>query len=294
MDLIDSEPETKDSTHFLYYAGASIANFLATTSSNTALRWVTYPMQVIFKSAKPIAVMIIGLVICKRYPIQRYFFVVLIVIGVVVFKLFESKDGKPDESIKWVDGTNWEEIGGIGLLILSVSMDGILGNIQDRITHVYAPSFRQMMRSITLYGFIISGTVALVKGELYEVCKFAQVHPQILWHLTSITIAASIGQLFIFMMVSSFGSLACSITTTVRKFFSVVFSIIFFRNPSTPIQWVGAVLVFSALIADAFFGKRKCNTEPDDTDIEVGERHEKLMKTPETAEIAAKIVQQNV
>lgn len=58
-------------------------------------------------------------------------------------------------------------------------------------------------------------------------------------------------------MISSFGSLACSITTTVRKLFSVVFSIIFFGNPSTALQWLGAGLVFSGLFADAIFGKRK-------------------------------------
>lgn len=298
MDLI--KPEPKDATHFLYYICAAIANFTAMGSSNMALRYVTYPLQVIFKSAKPIAVMIIGLVICKRYTIQRYFFVLMIVVGVVVFKLFESKEGKSIKKDKSVDATNWEQMTGIGLLILSLSMDGALGAIQDRIKDIYTPSSRQMMLSMTCYATIIAGSIALVKGELYEVYHFAQEHPNLLWHLASYGIVASIGQLFIFIMVSSFGSLACSVTTTVRKFFSVVFSIIFFQNPSTPVQWIGAVLVFSALLADAFFGRRKRNTEQRETDIEVAETGEKLIKTPENAKIVAKdngnsqIAQQNV
>lgn len=63
--------------------------------------------------------------------------------------------------------------------------------------------------------------------------------------------------MFIYTMVASFGALANSVTTTVRKFFSVVCSIIFFSHPSNLIQWTGAALVFSALLGDAFFGKKE-------------------------------------
>lgn len=37
----------------------------------------------------------------------------------------------------------------------------------------------------------------------------------------------------------------------------MVLSTIIFGHPSNPIQWSGAALMFSALLADAFFGNKK-------------------------------------
>lgn len=265
-------------------------------SSYTALRFVNYPMQVIFKSAKPIAVMTFGLFICKRYSIQRYIFVVLIVIGVIIFKLFESKEGKAiktsnstitmanttamtttasDDKTHWV--SEWEQYIGIALLIFSLSMDGVLGAVQDRIKAIYAPTFRQMMLSFSVWCCIIISIIVIIDGEVIDVFNFAKRHPNILLHLLILGIAAAIGQLFIYTMVSSFGSLACSVTTTVRKFFSVIFSILFFQNPSNFIQWIGAILVFSALLGDAFFGKDRPKRNDEKKETEMIDVHEKLM-----------------
>lgn len=162
LDII--KPEEKDNTHFAYYIAGSLANATAMISSNMALRFVSYPMQVIFKAAKPIAVMTFGLFICKRYTIQRYCFVLLIVVGVIIFKLFESKEGKAikpndpltnttmmmptnmsvittttptipmtttanDANTSFLT-TEWEQYAGFALLIFSLSMDGVLGKLE--------------------------------------------------------------------------------------------------------------------------------------------------------------------
>lgn len=278
LDIIS--PEEKDSTHFGYYIGAAIANSSAMISSNMALRFVSYPMQVIFKSAKPIAVMAGGVLICKRYTIQRYFFVLMIVIGVIIFKLFESKDPKKSKK-ESMEVTQWEQYFGIGLLVLSLAMDGVLGAIQDRIRGVYAPTFRQMMLSMSAWVCVVTSGIVLVTGEFTKVFKFTVDHPNIIWHLLSFGIASTFGQLFIFTMVSCFGSLACSVTTTVRKFFSVVISIIIFQNPSTLLQWIGAVLVFAGLLFDAIFGKGRSKPDNQPTaDTELGAVSENLLEKP--------------
>lgn len=268
VDLIC--PEQKDPTHFLYYVLAAAANATAMVTSNLALKWLTYPMQVIFKSAKPISIMISGLVFCKRYPIRRYFFVVLIVIGVVMFKYFEVKENKvpkksQDGEIASNKDTNtnsnsiMNDYGLIGtlLLILSLCMDGLLGVIQDKIKDKYKPNFKQFMIGLSSYGAIILITIVIVIGEVETFFQFTTRHPIILLHITTYAVCGVCGQVFIYIMVSCFGSLACSVTTTTRKFFSVLFSIIMFQNPSTMEQWCGAILVFLGLFADAFFGKKR-------------------------------------
>ena len=49
--------------------------------------------------------------------------------------------------------------------------------------------------------------------------------------------------MFIFLTVTEFGPLPCSIMTTTRKFFTVLASVILFGNVLSGRQWIGTVLV---------------------------------------------------
>lgn len=116
-------PQGEDKTHKLYYASMSLTYLLAMVCSNMALQWVSYPTQVIGKSAKPIPVMILGVLLGKKkYPFTKYIFVCMLVFGVVLFML---KD-------KAVAASEDDALIGVGdlLLILSLLMDGLTGGIQ--------------------------------------------------------------------------------------------------------------------------------------------------------------------
>lgn len=87
------------------------------------------------------------------------------------------------------------------------------------------------------------------------------------------------GQLFIFLMVASFGPLACSVVTTTRKFFTVLCSVLLFGNVLVARQWLGAVLVFAALFTDMLFGKKQsapANKKPP-SDGKIKEEQKKLI-----------------
>lgn len=244
------KPEKEDKTHYGYYACSALTYLLAMVSSNMALRWVPYPTQVVGKSAKPIPVMILGVIIGRKsYAIQRYLFVLLIVIGVVLFML---KDVKHDPAKEVA-----EQALGIGevLLFLSLSMDGLTGAVQERMRAAHAPSAQHMMVAMNAWSTLILSVGVLVTGEIFEFISFAGRYPYVLLQLASLAITGALGQLFIFIMVSSFGPLACSVVTTTRKFFTVLCSVLFFGNPLTSRQWFGTLLVFAGLFADAAFGK---------------------------------------
>lgn len=93
-------------------------------------------------------------------------------------------------------------------------------------------------------------------GEGKQFVYFAIRHPELCGHLALLALCGCLGQLFIFLMVAGFGPLACSVVTTTRKFFTVLFSVVFFGNILIPRQWFGAVLVFAGLFADMFYGKK--------------------------------------
>ena len=244
------KPEKEDKTHYGYYATSALTYLLAMISSNMALRWVPYPTQVIGKSAKPIPVMLLGVLIGhKRYTIQRYCFVLTIVAGVVLFMM---KEGKVNTS-----AAASEQMLGIGevLLILSLSMDGLTGAIQERMRAAHSPTAQHMMLAMNGWSTAIVSVAVIITGELFEFIAFAARYPYVLSNLALLAVTGALGQLFIFIMVSSFGPLACSVVTTTRKFFTVLFSVIFFGNTLTSRQWMGTVLVFAGLFADAAFGK---------------------------------------
>lgn len=79
-------------------------------------------MQVVAKSAKPIPVMLLGVLLGRKsYPLRKYMFVLLIVIGVVLFMFKEGKtNSSPLEN---------ERMGQL-LLIMSLTMDGLIGAVQ--------------------------------------------------------------------------------------------------------------------------------------------------------------------
>lgn len=247
--ILIARSQNPDTTPKKYYATAALTYLIAMVSSNMALRWVPYPMQVVAKSAKPIPVMLLA-VLCgrKSYTLQKYLFVVLIVAGVV---LFMFKDGKTSSS-----PLERESLGQL-LLITSLTMDGLLGAVQERIRQHSSPPALQMMSAMNGWSTLFLIPALLITGEAVEFVTFANKYPQMLGHLATLALASALGQLFIFMMVSSFGSLACSVVTTTRKFFTVLGSVLIFGNNLSGRQWIGTVLVFTGLFADMFYGKKR-------------------------------------
>lgn len=127
-----------------------------------ALRWVPYPTQVVGKSAKPIPVMILGVLLGRKsYSWLRYACVCTIVVGVV---LFMYKEGKTPLAAASENRTGLGEL----LLILSLSMDGLTGAVQERMRSSSAPSGQQMMYAMNFWSTLMLGFAITVTGELYD------------------------------------------------------------------------------------------------------------------------------
>lgn len=236
----------EDNTRTLYYSSSALTYLLAMVCSNMALQWVNYPTQVVAKSGKPIPVMILGVLIGKKnYPLRKYVFVLLIVVGVAIFMF---KDGKSS------DGDSTLGFGEL-LLILSLIMDGLTGAIQERMRSEYQSKSGHMMLSMNFWSSIYLGVAILITGEAVMFASFVQRHPNVVWQLLTISIASALGQFFIFLTVSDFGPLPCSIITTTRKFFTVLGSVLLFGNMLLPRQWFATVVVFAGLFLDSMYGK---------------------------------------
>ena len=110
--------------HDIFVSG--ISQMLAMAGSNEALRYVSYPTQVLGKSCKMVPVMAGGIVLGgKSYSLFEYLQVGLVTVGVSVFNLVgKKKKGGDDSSL------------GLALIGFSLVMDAVTGGLQVRNHHM--------------------------------------------------------------------------------------------------------------------------------------------------------------
>ena len=109
---------------YLDIFNSGVSQMLAMAASNEALRYVSYPTQVLGKSCKMVPVMAGGLVLGgKKYSMVEYLQVALITVGVCVFNFGgkKKKGGKADSPY------------GLALIGLSLLMDAFTGGLQDKV-----------------------------------------------------------------------------------------------------------------------------------------------------------------
>ncbi|KAM3822008.1 solute carrier family 35 member B1 isoform 2-T2 [Vipera latastei] len=139
-----------DRTRNWLYAACSLSYLGAMVSSNSALQFVNYPTQVLGKSCKPIPVMLLGVtVLRKKYPLSKYFCVLLIVTGVALF-MYKPKN---------VGSVGDEHVFGYGelLLLLSLTLDGLTGVSQDHMRAHYQTGSNHMMLNVNLCSTLFLG-----------------------------------------------------------------------------------------------------------------------------------------
>lgn len=235
-------------TKTLYYWTCALTNLLAMVCSTMALRWISYPTQVIGKSGKPIPVMMLGVLLGnKAYPCYKFVFVFMVVFGVTLFMWNSEQHEYFDEHNPAArEGTRIGEL----LILLSLTMDGITAAIQERMRTEYMTKSLHMMSGINKWSIVFLGVALAYKGEMTDFIGFVSRHPSAVWEIISFSLAYTHGQLFIFLMIEHFGSLSCSLVTTTRKFFTVFVSVFIYGNRLMTRQWLATIIVFVGLFLD--------------------------------------------
>ena len=108
---------------------------------------------------------------------------------------------------------------GVGelLLLVSLTCDGLTGAVQERMKLEHGTKSGHMMLAMNKWSIAYLLVALLITGEGVQFISFLQRHPSVLWELASFSVASALGQFFIFMTVSDFGPLPCSIITTTRS-----------------------------------------------------------------------------
>lgn len=235
--------------------------FVANVCNNYAFDFnIPMPLHMIFRAGSLIANMIMGIVILKKkYPFSKYLSVFMISIGIGICTIISGMDIKSlqAKSVIQISTTPWDDFFwwtlGISLLTVALFVSARLGIYQEVLYSRYGKNARE----------------ALYYTHLLPLPFFVMLAPNIWDHLTFAImsdplkipvlniyvpklVAFLIGNVFtqymcissVFVLTTECTSLTVTLVITLRKFLSLIFSIVYFRNPFTVYHWIGTILVF--------------------------------------------------
>ncbi|KAF3950153.1 hypothetical protein CMV_024054 [Castanea mollissima] len=233
------------------YWSAGITNTIGPAMGIEALKYISYPAQVLEKSSKMIPVMLMGaLVYGIRYTVPEYLCTFLVAGGVSTFCPLKARSNAPL---------------GYLLCFLNLTFDGFTNATQDSITTRYPKtSAWDIMRGMNLWGTIYNMIYMFgwPHASGFEAVQFCKQHPEAAWDIFLYCLCGAVGQNFIFLTISRFGSLADTTITTTRKFVSIVVSSLLSGNPLSTKQWGCVAMVFSGLSYQIYLKWRKLQRAP--------------------------------
>lgn len=235
------------------YAGASVSNVIATTCQYEALKYVTFPVQTLAKSAKMIPVMIWGTAIMqKRYGVRDYLVALSVTAGCAIFLLTGDITGKARSKAGQVDSL-W----GIFLMTGYLSFDGFTSTFQDKLFKGYNMETFNQILYITLCSSLLSLSGLVSKGNFRAAVEFLLRHPQCMYDILLLSVAATVSQFFISYTIRTFGALVFAAIMTTRQLLSILLSSLLYGPPLTPGQGVGTVTVFGSLYVKSYWTSRQ-------------------------------------
>ncbi|XP_034490312.1 UDP-xylose and UDP-N-acetylglucosamine transporter-like [Drosophila innubila] len=241
--------------------------FGANVCNNYAFNFnIAMPLHMIFRSGSLMANMIMGIILLKkRYNFRQYSSVAMITAGIIVCTLVSSGNVKDNthHSLK-VDTVYsdffWWGVG-IALLTIALLVTAYMGIYQEVIYKRYGKHPNEALfftHMLPLPGFLVmASNIAqhwsiAVSSEAVSVpvpgLNWSISFPLILFYLLCNVITQYVCISAVYVLTTECASLTVTLVVTLRKFVSLLFSIIYFRNPFTLSHWLGTVLVFFGTI----------------------------------------------
>lgn len=228
------------------YLIISLSNVAATTCQYEALKYVSFPVQMLGKSFKMMPVMMWGMLISgKRYSLSDWVVAALITEGVTQF-LMTGQISAPNEA----GNSFW----GLFLLLLFLACDGLTSTFQEKLFKEHKTSKYNQMFYVNVCSATTSFLALLFAGQFSQAIAFCVKHPGLLKDTAVLSISATASQFFIYSQVKEFGALVFAATMNVRQVASIVVSYIQYGHSITRLQVLALFIVFSALFYKSYAG----------------------------------------
>ncbi|XP_077977701.1 UDP-xylose and UDP-N-acetylglucosamine transporter-like [Glandiceps talaboti] len=244
---------TKPAIPIKHYATMVMFFFLTSVVNNYALNFnIPVPLHMIFRAGSLIANMVLGIIILKReYNVSKYLSVFMITIGICMCTIASAQQMGKGPQLKSETGDPWYDfvmwLIGIGMLVFALFMSARMGIYQEELY----TNFGKQPKEALFYSHTLPLPAFLfLASDIYKHCiLFSQSEllfgfPKMWVYLLGNCITQYLCINGVFILTSECPSLIVTLVITLRKFISLLFSILYFRNPFTIYHWFGTCLVF--------------------------------------------------
>ncbi|KAL8281428.1 hypothetical protein RQP46_006112 [Phenoliferia psychrophenolica] len=259
------------------YAFISLVSSLASPFGFLALSHISFPTLLLGKSCKLVPVMMMNIILYRRrFPPHKYLLVAMVTAGIWAFMAF--KEVSPTKPGK---GPATSSALGLVLLTINLVLDGVVNSTQDEVFANYKIDGPQMMFFMNVCSTIITTVAMLVPSALTPsvlapagsedhwnalatALAFIREHPTVVKDVLLFSLTGAVGQLFIFLTLSLYGSLTLVTITVTRKMVTMLLSVFLFDHHLTLGQWGGVGVVFAAIGMEAEVKRRESSKKKKD------------------------------
>merc|ERR1719409_501665 len=235
------------------YFRVAVSNVVATTCQYEALKYVSFPVQMLGKSSKMVPVMGWGIMMGgKSYIVRDWIIAFSVTIGCTMFLAggeVSSAKARSDPDM----AVNLATAFGLLLMLGYLASDGFTSTFQEKLFKDHNVSTYNQMFWVNTCAVLLS-TGLLLSGGLLESIAFAQRHPWFIVDAVILSLSATLGQVFIYQTIFHFGALVFAATMNARQLMSILISIQYHSHPITMWQWTGMALCFGGLFTKTYIG----------------------------------------
>ncbi|KAI1710546.1 UAA transporter family domain-containing protein [Ditylenchus destructor] len=248
--------------------------FAVNVINNQALNFhVPVPLHIIFRSGSLLTSLIMNrLLLGRQYTLKKYLSVLAITVGIILCTLATSFMQKATESsftLEEAEKHYKEWVIGIVMLTFALLVSSYLAICQERLYANHGRHPREAMfyvhsLSLPMFAFmsvdIWNSALEFSQAPPFEVFGMQPFGDYVshLWvKLLGYCVMQWLCILFVYRLNSEVDSLTVTLVVTLRKFLSLIVSIIWFQNPFTWLHWIGAALVFGGTLVFSDVGFRR-------------------------------------
>ncbi|XP_015926619.1 adenosine 3'-phospho 5'-phosphosulfate transporter 1 isoform X2 [Parasteatoda tepidariorum] len=236
------------------YSYCSFSNIMSSWLQYEALKYVSFPTQVLAKASKIIPVMVMGKIISKKgYKYHEYATAIAISIGSAIFLLSGKKSS---------DIATTTTVSGLAILVGYIVSDSFTSNWQSALFKQYHMSSMQMMCGVNFFSCIFTSISLLQQGGFFTSFLFFIKFSSFLWDCLLLSVCSTIGQLFIFYTISEFGAVIFVIIMTIRQIIAILLSCFIYHHPLTLSRIFGVLIVFTTVFLRIYLNHRTKKPAP--------------------------------
>ena len=241
---------------------SAFLRLFSTISSLYSLNFISYPHLLIARSMKILPVFLSDVLLLKKT--QKYWkkclSVFVTTIGVFLFSSNDIMDGEGKDNT----------IVGIGFVTFSLFIDGALAMTQTKMLYSEKPDYLEVMNYMSLWQLVLSCIFFSFSFEKKGVIFLMENHI-IIYMIILYSSIDSIGQFLIYRILVNYGTYMIAFVTTIRKFVTIVLSIILFHHILSTVKWFGLVMVFVGAIIYIIRDRKSQITDSLDKELELVE-----------------------